>query len=127
MVAFQRLVSALSGQRLAPDGDLLSYAEGAAAPSATYRAVLTALARHGVTADPQAVLRDLRQEKRAALFDTATYRQIAALHRQRTGYAITEAMPQIRLQSDKIQRRLTTEWFAGRVDTRYRQCLRAPV
>ena len=124
---FQRMVSALSGQRLAPDGDLLSYAEGAAAPSATYRAVLAALARHGVAADPQAVLRDLRQEKRAALFDTATYRQIAALHRQRTGYAITEAMPQIRLQSDKIQRRLTTEWFAGRVDTRYRQCLRAPV
>lgn len=124
---FQRMVSALSGQRLAPDGDLLSYAEGAAAPSATYRAVLTALARHGVTADPQAVLRDLRQEKRAALFDTATYRQIADLYRQRTGYAITEAMPQIRLQSDKIQRRLTTEWFAGRVDTRYRQCLRAPV
>ena len=124
---FQRMVSALSGQRLAPDGDLLSYAEGAAAHSATYRAVLAALARHGVAADPQAVLRDLRQEKRAALFDTATYRQIADLYRQRTGYAITEAMPQIRLQSDKIQRRLTTEWFAGRVDTRYRQCLRAPV
>ena len=61
------------------------------------------------------------------MFDTAAYRQIAELHRQRVGYAITEAMPQIRLQSDKIQRRLTTEWFAGRVDTRYQQCLRAPV
>ena len=55
---FQRMVSALSGQRLAPDGDLLSYADGGAAPSATYRAVLAALARHGVAADPPAERQD---------------------------------------------------------------------
>ncbi len=122
---FQRMVSALSGVRLVPDGDLLSYADGRAAPSATLQAVLTALARHGLPADPQAVLRDLRQEKQAALFDTATYRQIADLHRQRVGYAITEAMPQIDLHSDKIQRPLTTAWFAGRVNQRFQQCLRA--
>ena len=124
---FQRMVSTLSGVKLAPDGDLLSYAGGRAAPSSTLQAVLTALARHGLAADPQAVLRDLRQEKQAALFDTATYRQIAQLHRQRVGYAITEAMPQIDLHSDKIQRPLTTAWFAGRVNQRFQQCVRAPL
>ena len=56
-----------------------------------------------------------------------TYRQIAELHRQRSGYAITEAMPQIDLQSDKIQRPLTTGWFAARVGSRDQQCLRAPM
>ncbi len=122
---FQRMVSALSGVRLVADGDMLSYAGGRPSPSATLQAVLTALARHGVPADPQSVLRDLRQEKQAALFDTATYRQIADLHRQRVGYAITEAMPQIDLHSDKIQRPLTTAWFAGRVNQRFQQCLRA--
>ena len=36
-------------------------------------------------------------------------------------------MPQIDLQSDKIQRPLTTGWFAARVGSRYQQCLRAPM
>ena len=32
-------------------------------------------------------------------------------------------MPRIRLESPKITRKLTTEWFANRVNTRYRSCL----
>lgn len=32
-------------------------------------------------------------------------------------------MPHIRLQSAKITRKLTTGWFADRVNGRYRQCL----
>jgi Protein of unknown function (DUF1615) len=32
-------------------------------------------------------------------------------------------MPRIRLDSPKITRKLTTEWFATRVDTRYRRCM----
>jgi hypothetical protein len=35
-------------------------------------------------------------------------------------------VPNIRLQSVKISRKLTTEWFARRVDDRYRRCLRSP-
>jgi len=32
-------------------------------------------------------------------------------------------VPQIRLESPKITRKLTTEWFARRVDERYQRCL----
>lgn len=34
-----------------------------------------------------------------------------------------QAMPQIDLKSPKITRKLTTEWFANRVNERYRGCL----
>ena len=34
-----------------------------------------------------------------------------------------QTMPQIDLKSPKITRKLTTEWFANRVDERQRKCL----
>ena len=34
-----------------------------------------------------------------------------------------QAMPQIDLKSPKITRKLTTEWFATRVNQRYNRCM----
>jgi len=34
-----------------------------------------------------------------------------------------QALPQIDLKSPKISRKLTTEWFARKVEGRYRSCL----
>ena len=123
---FQHMVAALSGQKLAPDGDVLSYVEGGAGqPSNTSRAVLLALQRAGRAADPAAVLTDLRREKQADFSRTPTWKAIAELHRAKTGRVLTEAMPHIVLKSDKIQRRLTTEWFANRVNGRFDTCMKA--
>ncbi|MNO04445.1 hypothetical protein D3C81_2254720 [compost metagenome] len=35
-----------------------------------------------------------------------------------------EVMPGIDLKSPKITRKLTTEWFAKRVDERYQRCMK---
>jgi hypothetical protein len=49
--------------------------------------------------------------------------KVYALAEQRSGRAQPRALiPHIVLQSPKITRRLTTEWFARRVDERYRRC-----
>jgi hypothetical protein len=49
---------------------------------------------------------------------------VFALARQASGAELPRAvLPKIDLKSPKIRRKLTTEWFARRVDMRYRNCL----
>ncbi|TIC83667.1 DUF1615 domain-containing protein [Crenobacter intestini] len=119
--AFQQLVSRLSGRALSSDGDLLSYRGAQALPSETQFALEAMGSRLGLSRD--AIARDLRQEKFAAFAQTELYRRVYALADVQGLRAPREAMPQIALKSPKITRKLTTEWFAGRVDGRYRTCL----
>lgn len=118
--AFQAVVSRLSGMKLALDGDLLIYRDGA--PSSSISSTQLALERlEGRLGMSRAeVSRDLRLEKTPAFSQSALYQKVFALA---GGHAARAVMPQIQLVSPKITRKLTTEWFADRVDGRYKACL----
>ncbi|MBK7847293.1 MAG: DUF1615 family protein [Zoogloea sp.] len=122
--AFQDAVAKLTGQALALDGDLLCYADGvpAAEPSATLAALQGLAGQLGLSRSE--MQRDLRLEKTARFSGTPLYSKIFALADNRTGTRLPrETMPRIDLKSPKIQRKLTTAWFAERVDARHRTCL----
>lgn len=119
--AFQNAVNIVSGKRLALDGDLLI--DGSDDPSATELAIRSVRARLGM-GDPQ--IRKALEQGRAAAFErTALYAEVLRLaDAVPPGRPVPRAMvPRIALQSPKITRSLTTEWFARRVDERYRRCM----
>ncbi len=118
--AFQQALTRLGGGKLALDGDLMDYT-GGKADSSTYRAARK-LATQLNMRDAD-ILRDLKQEKAASFGQSELYRKAFALADQRFGQQPRERLPQIDLVSPKITRKLTTEWFAKRVEGRYQACL----
>jgi hypothetical protein len=114
--AFQQAVSALSKTHLAIDGDLLR--EGSREPSQTELAVR----KSGTGLDERQIRRDLERGTEHEFEETELYRRVFELADAR-GPVPRAQVPNIRLQSVKISRKLTTEWFAQRVDGRYRRCL----
>ncbi|WP_432721349.1 DUF1615 domain-containing protein [Jeongeupia wiesaeckerbachi] len=122
--AFQAAIAKLTGKDIALDGDLLSYQNGrpAAKPSDVEDALASISNQLGMGRD--AVRRDLGSEKLVGFGQTALYKKVFALADAKNGKSMPRvAMPQIRLISPKITRKLTTEWFAQRVDGRYKTCL----
>lgn len=118
--AFQQAVSVLSKTRLAIDGDLLR--EGSSEPSQTELAVR----KLNIGLGERQIRRELEMGTRHEFEETELYRKVFELADARAP-APRALVPDIRLQSVKITRQLTTEWFARRVDDRYRRCLRSPV
>jgi hypothetical protein len=116
--AFQQVVSSLSGVRLAIDGDLLR--EGSSEPSQSELAVR----KLGIGLGERQIRRDLERGTERDFEETELYRKIFELADAR-GPAPRAVVPSIRLQSVKISRKLTTDWFARRVDERYRRCLQS--
>lgn len=120
--AFQAAVEKLGGRRLSLDGDLLSYQNGRPAASTTEQALLALAGRLGMSSGE--IQRDLKLEKFAGFSQTTLYRKVFALADQRLGRPAPRAiLPQIDLKSPKITRKLTTEWFAKRVDGRWQACM----
>ena len=118
--AFQNAVNIVSKKRLALDGDLLI--EGADKPSNTELAIRT-IGELGLT-DAQ-IRTALEQGEESEFERTPLYSRVLALaDKAPPGRPVPRAIvPRIRLVSPKITRNLTTDWFARRVDDRYRRCL----
>ena len=67
---------------------------------------------------------DLELGKGPAFAQSRVYERVFALADRLSGKPVPRAVvPQIPLHSPKITRNLTTDWFANRVEGRYRICL----
>ncbi|MET0533923.1 MAG: DUF1615 domain-containing protein [Steroidobacter sp.] len=113
--AFQNAVSKVSRKPLALDGDLLIH--GSKEPSRTELAIRSISAR--LDMDERDIRRDLERGQEHEFEDSKLYQRVFSL----AGGVPREMIPNIRLKSPKIKRKLTTEWFATRVDGRYERCL----
>ena len=122
--AYQNAVTQLTGIPLARDGDLLRYDDGKPTrePGSTELALRVLARRLGL--DDAQIRRDLSQGEDERFERTQVYVRVFAMADRAAGRALRRAIvPSIELASPKITRKLTTEWFAGRVDQRYRACL----
>lgn len=117
--AFQAAASQASGVPLALDGDLTLPGDRVGATEAAVRSLAPQLHM-----SEDAIGRQLRQGDRADFEDSALYVRLFALAERRAGRALPRAvLPQIDLDSPKITRKLTTAWFAERVQARYQRCV----
>lgn len=119
--AFQQALAVASGRRLDLDGDL--FLPDPTQPGQTESAARSLGDALGM--GERAIRRDL-ERSRGEDFDRSELAiKVFAMAEQRSGRPQPRAVvPRIVLQSPKITRRLTTEWFARRVDERYQRCLR---
>lgn len=117
--AFQNALSEVTGIALDFDGDLIRYDGGL---GATERAARTLAGR--LDLEPGEIHDALAEGEGPDFARTALYTRVFELADAAARKPLPRAMlPRIRLESPKITRKLTTAWFAKRVDGRYQRCL----
>jgi len=120
--AFQDAVSRASGIPLALDGDIFRDDTDFDAPGQTERALRSLGSRLGMS-DRQ-IRRALERPRRPEFGESDLYTRVFALAGKVERKPLPRAiLPVIRLESPKITRKLTTAWFATRVDGRYERCM----
>lgn len=121
--AFQNAVSLASGITLVLDGDLVRRGGDADAKPGSTELAVRALGRQLGMSDA-AIRRALEQGDSAGFKDSMLYTRVFDLAKRIERRPLPRAMvPNINLQGPKITRKLTTEWFARRVEERQRRCL----
>ena len=126
--AFQNAVSLASGIPLALDGDLIRH--GHASKSSPVGATELAVRSLSTPLDlgDARIRRDLEKGDQLEFEDSALYLRAFALAERIEKRTLPRAVvPHIQLESPKITRKLTTEWFASRVDQRYQACMKKAV
>ncbi len=121
--AFQQAASIVAREPLTADGALLAHDPHAKGAGTTERLLCAIAGRLDLSeADIHAAL---EQGTAASFAQTALYRRVFALADRKSGRRRPRAvLPQIRLESPKIVRPLTTGWYARRVNGRFERCLR---
>jgi hypothetical protein len=120
--AFQIALSSASGTPLVPDGALLPHETDPDNPGSTELALRSIGGRLNMS--DSAIHGVLEQGRSEAFQDSALYQRVFSLARASLGHAPPPAqIPRIQLQGPKIVSNLTTEWYAHRVDERFRRCL----
>ncbi|MEO6064771.1 MAG: DUF1615 domain-containing protein [Lysobacterales bacterium] len=122
--AFQRAASLASGIDIPFDGDLVDHDLGLFSKKAgKTEAAVRSLAGEIEMSNTRIRLA-LRKGESLRFEKTELYERVFALAEHRIDGRLRRAMlPRINLESPKITRKLTTEWFATRVDARYHRCL----
>jgi hypothetical protein len=122
--AFQNAVSVASGVPLIADGALLPHDNDVNSPGATELALRTLAAR--LKMSNGAIHSALLDGKTKGFEATPLYQRVFSMADQRSAVMLPRAMvPYIKLAGPKIRRSLTTDWYAHRVDDRFKRCLAA--
>ena len=118
--AFQQALGVASGRTLDLDGDL--FVGESAQASQTELAARSLGSELGL--DDREIRRELERSRSEDFDRSPLLAKVFALAETRSGHEQPRAvLPRIVLKSPKITRRLTTEWFARRVDERFKRCL----
>ena len=125
--AFQQSAALLSGEKLALDGDLLSYGKDGnpfTQTTETERAIRLAAKRHKLELTNEQIRSDLLREKQLGFTGTRTFLAIRDLAQVQAGKVMAFAtVPDIALDSPKLRSKFTTRRFAESVNKRYRACM----
>jgi Protein of unknown function (DUF1615) len=121
--AFQQAASIIAAEPLTADGALLAHDPHAGGAGSTQRLLLSIAGRLKLSeGDINAAL---EQGTAASFAQTALYRRVFALADRRSRRRLPRAvLPRIRLEGPKIERPLTTGWYARRVNGRFERCVR---
>ena len=121
--AFQRAAAVAARGTLTSDGALLANDPSVKNAGSTERLLVGLASRLHLS--PAEIHAALEQGTTRAFENTALYRRVFALAERRSGRRLPRAtLPQIRLRGPKIERALTTDWYAHRVNERFERCMR---
>jgi hypothetical protein len=120
--AFQQALGTAAHVSLVPDGALLPRDEGGFSVGNTESAARALGPRLDLN---RGDIHNALQQGRAEEFEgSALYRRTFALADQSSGHNLPRAVvPHIELEGPKLSRRLSTAWYARRVDERFNRCL----